>query len=458
MARGKKLEKALPLEEMLELALVPEEEQPYEIPGNWCWVKLKSICEFERGITFPATAKENKETKKNIACLRTANIQNDLQIEDLIYVNKEYMKGNDAKLVRKDDIIMSSANSRELVGKTSYVYTLPFPMTFGGFVLTIRAKHVLSKYLFYYLRLQFLTGKFMGESTQTTNIANINTKILGNYALALPPCPEQIRIVERIEKLFNQLEEAKAKIQSVRDGFEGRKAAILYRAFTGELIGIKNKGTVPLENIVDAIKIGPFGSALHKKDYISDGVPVINPKHICAQKIISEDKVSITIEKAKELQSYKLQENDIVMGRRGEMGRSAPVTKREAGWLCGTGSLIIRLKKGYIASFYSQIIASHSAVQYLEEHSVGSTMKNLNEKVIKSLPVPNYTIKQQKEIINVLDQILSREQQAKRITEIILTQMETLKKSILAQAFRGQLGTNDPIEKNICSYNLLEIL
>ena len=119
MARGKKKETLTP-EERLQAALVPESEQPYKVPRNWCWVRVSSVCEFERGITFPASAKEKEPTNTNIPCLRTANVQDELEIDDLIYVDKAYMKGNEAKLVQKDDIIMSSANSRELVGKTSY--------------------------------------------------------------------------------------------------------------------------------------------------------------------------------------------------------------------------------------------------------------------------------------------------------------------------------------------------
>lgn len=148
------------------------------------------------------------------------------------------------------------------------------------------------------------------------------------------------------------------------------------------------------------------------------------------------------------LREYRLKKGDIVMGRRGEMGRSAPVSENEAGWLCGTGSLIIRLKEGYNSSFYSQIIASHFSVQYLEENCVGSTMKNLNEKVIKSLPVPNYTKEQQQRIVAILDSVLEKEQQAKDIAEAVIDQIDTMKKAVLARAFRGELGTNDPAEES----------
>ena len=87
--------------------------------------------------SFQIHPKENELAEDNIPCLRTANVQENLEIDDLIYVNRSFMKGNEAKLVRENDIIMSSANSRELVGKSSFVTHVPFPMTFGGFVLNI---------------------------------------------------------------------------------------------------------------------------------------------------------------------------------------------------------------------------------------------------------------------------------------------------------------------------------
>lgn len=154
---------ALTIEERLQQALVPAEEQPYEVPENWVWVRLGAVCGFERGITFPSSAKQNERDDENIPCLRTANVQDELELNDLIYVNKKYYKNNIDKLIRENDIIMSTANSRELVGKTSFVYKVEYPMIFGGFVMVLRANKLLSKFLFYYLRLEFLLGRFRGE-------------------------------------------------------------------------------------------------------------------------------------------------------------------------------------------------------------------------------------------------------------------------------------------------------
>jgi type I restriction enzyme S subunit len=437
---------ALTIEERLQQALVPAEEQPYEVPENWVWVRLGAVCGFERGITFPSSAKQNERDDENIPCLRTANVQDELELNDLIYVNKKYYKNNIDKLIRENDIIMSTANSRELVGKTSFVYKVEYPMIFGGFVMALRANKLLSKFLFYYLRLEFLLGRFRGESTQTTNIANISSSVLGEYIFPLPPLSEQQRIVERIEELFAKLDEAKERLQEVADSFAVRKAAILHKAFTGELIGKKIEQLVPLESLVDLIKIGPFGSALHESDYIENGIPLVNPKHIVQQHIVPQSKISISEEKAEELSSYRLKANDIVLGRRGEMGRCAPVSAREENWICGTGSMIIRLKEEYDARLYSLILGSQATVTYLENSAVGSTLKNLNEKIVRKIPVPQFDIEEQHEIVRLIDDLLARERSAQQATEQALASIDLMKKSILARAFRGELGTNKASE------------
>jgi len=155
----------LTLEELLQQALVKDEDKPYYVPCNWVWIRLSSATDFERGITFLASAKNHEDGESLIPCIRTANIQEQLELDDLLYINRNFIKNNLNKLLKNDDILMSSANSRELVGKVSYVKDITEEMTFGGFVLNIRVKRILSKLLFYFLRLEFLSGSFMAQST-----------------------------------------------------------------------------------------------------------------------------------------------------------------------------------------------------------------------------------------------------------------------------------------------------
>lgn len=188
------------------MAISHYENLEWTVPSNWCWCLLSDICVFERGITFPSSAKRTFKEEHLIPCIRTANVQEQLELEDLWYIDPVYIKKNKNKLVRNGDIIMSSANSRELVGKTSYVQNIDSDMTFGGFVLNIRANRIDTKYLFYLLQCYFDKGIFMTESTQTTNIANINSTVLGNLKTPLPPLNEQVRITYQIESIFKRLD------------------------------------------------------------------------------------------------------------------------------------------------------------------------------------------------------------------------------------------------------------
>lgn len=445
MARGKKKETLTP-EECLQAALIPESEQPYKVPGNWCWVQLGSLLsEIKNGTTI-------KQDKSGIGfkVTRIESLQNQTIDFDRLgtIVNEQEIKDTDWYLA--GDIALSHINSAEHVGKTALINANMLPLVHGMNLLRLRFYRECCMPLFFQYFSQSFQYKeeILSRINMAVNQVSINQKQISCLEIPLPPLAEQQRIVDRIESLFAKLDEAKQKAQDALDSFETRKAAILHKAFTGELIGKHSTATTTLEEITTCIRIGPFGSALHKEDYILGGVPVVNPKHIVQQKIVPEEKTTVSVLKAEELSSYILQKNDIILGRRGDMGRSAPVTDLETGWLCGTGSMIIRLKSGYNAKFYSQIIASQAAVRYLEENSVGSTMKNLNEKVVRLLPIPDFTVDEQLEIVRILDNLLAKEQQAKEVAEKVLEQINLIKKAILARAFRGELGTNDPSEES----------
>lgn len=108
--------------------------------------------------------------------------------------------------------------------------------------------------------------------------------------------------------------------------------------------------------------------------------------------------------------------------------------------------MIIRLKKEYDAKLYSLILGSQATVTYLENSAVGSTLKNLNEKIVRKIPVPQFSSEEQHEIVRLIDDLLARERAAQQATEQALASIDLMKKSILARAFRGELGTNKASE------------
>ena len=181
---------------------------------RWVSAQLGEVCDFERGITFPSVAKEHTKTTNNIACLRTANIHDEVDLSSLWFIDKSFLKGNYNKLIRLGDIIMSTANSRELVGRSVIINTCDEEMTFGGFVTVIRTSILDPAFLQLFLKYKTMRGDFSKIATQTTNIANLNTKILSNVYISFPCLMEQKRIVAKIEELYSVLDEIEASLQS----------------------------------------------------------------------------------------------------------------------------------------------------------------------------------------------------------------------------------------------------
>lgn len=430
---------ALTIEERLQQALVPAEEQPYEVPENWVWVRLGSL--------YEVNPKNKADDELDAAFIPMEKISAGM-LSEYSYETQKWCKAKKGHTQFADGDVAFAKISPCFENRKSMMLN-NLPNSIGGGtteLIILRNASINQKYTFWLVSDErFIRGGVQTYSG-TVGQQRINMDYVRSYPIPLPPLSEQQRIVERIEELFAKLDEAKERLQEAADSFAVRKAAILHKAFTGELIGKQVTELVSLENLVDLIKIGPFGSSLHESDYIENGIPLVNPKHIVQQRIVPQSKISISDEKAEELSSYKLKENDIVLGRRGEMGRCAPISNREENWICGTGSMIIRLKKEYDAKLYSLILGSQATVTYLENSAVGSTLKNLNEKIVRKIPVPQFSSEEQHEIVRLIDDLLARERKAQQATEQALASIDLMKKSILARAFRGELGTNKASE------------
>ena len=301
-----------------------------------------------------------------------------------------------------------------------------------GFKSIVPKTFVNSEFLYYQLESLKNTLQNLGSGT---TFKELSAKKLATVQVVIPSLEEQKSIVSKIEELFSKLDASVAELKTAKEKLKVYRQAVLKEAFTG----FTQKGLVEISEIVEDIRIGPFGTMLHKADYVSGGVPVINPQHIKKLSIIPSEKVTVSQEKYVELAPYQLKENDIIMGRRGEMGRAAAITKVEAGWICGTGSILFRLKPEYDATFYSQILSSPDAVHYLEDHATGTTMKNLNESIVKHIPVPKVTRQMQEEIVSKSEEKTSICDSIEQTIDASLQQAEALRQSILKQAFEGGL-------------------
>ena len=437
---------------------VPVEEQPYPVPDNWRWVRLNTVCAFEHGITFPKDAKESNPRTGNLPCLRTANVQESLTLDNLIYIDESALKQNQNKLVRKDDIIFSSANSRELVGKSVYIDRLPFPMTFGGFVLNIRSQPlIVSKFLFWFLRYEFLTGGFFSKATQTTNIANINTKILGNYAFPLPPLPEQYRIVERLESLFTKLDEARDKAQAVVDGYEYRRATLLRRAFLGALTANwrkENNLTSPwtvsqFGNLIDDVKLGLVRS--RKEQFTQEKYFYLKMNNITADGFVDLSGMVYVDATRDEALLFALDYGDFLFNTRNSyelVGKNTVWTTRTCETTLFNNNIMrVRFKKGVNPFFVSYYLHSPEGKHALERLKKNTTnIAAIYAKDLNKTTIPLPPVQEQERIVDILNHMLQTERQTKESAERVLESVGLIKKAVLGRAFRGLLGTNDPTE------------
>lgn len=303
------------------------------------------------------------------------------------------------------------------------------------------------RFIFHLLRQidlrKFSTGT--GVPTLNRNFAHEESVSIPNDIVA------QRRIVAILDEAFAAIDKAKEaaerNLQNAREVFEG----YLQSVFENPGDGWKN---LELGALLRDIITGPFGSALHKSDYIENGIPVVNPQNIVEGKIVPLDKTLISSEHLRMLSRFALRNDDIVVARRGEMGRCAVVTENEDGWLCGTGSLILRLKENVSPRFVATFLSTATVKETLEKASVGTTMSNLNQAILVRLKIAVPTFSEQQSIVAQLDILSARVQQLQSIYTQKLTALEELKSAILQKAFAGGLTAERPQQLVIPAGNL----
>ena len=258
----------------------------------------------------------------------------------------------------------------------------------------------------------------------TARRRSIPTDTLLKLPIYLPSLGEQ----RKIAMVLNQINNLIAKRQAQLDKLDLLVKARFVEMFGDPVSNPKGWPTVALSDLAD-VRIGPFGSLLHKEDYIEGGCPLVNPSHIVEGKIVVDKKFTIPKDKYEEMEPYHLKIGDVVMGRRGEMGRCAVVW--DSGLLCGTGSLIIRPKSDVTADYIQKIISFPSFKRTIEDMAVGQTMPNLNVPIVSSFQI----IKPPVEIQKKYYELVERVEKIRSSTKDGLNRLETLKKALMQDCF-----------------------
>jgi type I restriction enzyme S subunit len=182
------------------------------IPSSWSICALGEVAEIVRGVSFPGNVKTENPRDGYVACLRTASIQAEIDWQDLIYIPQTHVSRSD-QWVLPNDIMISMANSYELVGKVAVVRSVPQKATFGAFLAAIRPILLDPYYLLYVLRSPRMQVAFRASSSQTTNIANISLGRMRPIPFPLPPLAEQKRIVAKVDELMGLCDELEGQQQ-----------------------------------------------------------------------------------------------------------------------------------------------------------------------------------------------------------------------------------------------------
>lgn len=226
----------------------------------------------------------------------------------------------------------------------------------------------------------------------------LNKKTLSEQTMLLPDMPEQEKIVKKLDALQESISNRQHVLMLLDELVRSRFVEMFGDPVTNPF-GFQK---MLLKDVAE-IKIGPFGSLLHQDDYVEGQHALVNPSHIRDDTIVPDNKLTVSEERYRELEAYHLRKYDIVLGRRGEMGRAAVV--EENGLLCGTGSLFIRVKRKVNPYFLQKIITYPTFKKYIESKSIGTTMQNLNAKMVSNFEIPIYPLPLQTQFSTFVHQV-----------------------------------------------------
>ena len=420
-------------------ALVPKEEQPYKIPSNWCWTYIHNIAIVVTGKT---PSKKNKEYYGGkFPFFKPA----DLDAGRNMQYATEYLseKGKSISV-----IIPEKATGICCIGTIGKCGYFLVEGTTNQQVNTVISK-INPLYSYYF----FNTNSFVRElifKASATTIAIVNKSKLESCLFPVAPLNEQQRIVNRIESLFVKLDRAKELIENTFAQFEQNKMAILHKAFTGELTVKWRK-----ENNIDL--------SSWKKCELKEVFKVVKDKYnpqtenqivnYIGLENIETSKGIISKSNSSEVKSIKtkFKKDDVLYGKLRPYLNKHDVVNFDG--ICSTDILVFRFNDINTAKYINYYFNLPMFIQYAVENSSGINLPRVSEKTISKYKISLPTIEEQQEIVNILDNLLAKYNKIKNL-EQQLEKIELLKKAILAKAFRGELGTNNPDEES--AENLLK--
>ena len=322
-----------------------------------------------------------------------------------------------------DDVVVAKDGSYL---KTAFVIKGNPEITLLSSIAILRPKIdlVVPEYLSYFLKSDAVYRTVSLNYITGTALKRIILKGIRKIEVDLPDIGEQEQRAQRLSKVDYLCQLRKQQLAKLDELVKARFVEMFGDPVSNPLHWKK----VKLSELAD-IKIGPFGSLLHKEDYVTGGHPLVNPSHIINGKIIVDNDLTLTEGKYFELSAYRLKKNDVVLGRRGEMGRCAVVD--EDGLLCGTGSLLIRTNGTVTADYIQKIISFPTFKKTIEDMAVGQTMPNLNVPIVSNFMIIVPPLSVQKDYYDFVECV----DQQKQTVQQSLEKLELMKKALMQEYF-----------------------
>lgn len=428
MARAKK-ETALTPEERLQAALVPDWEWPYKLPENWCWTYFKSISTIQTG-RKDANYGSDEGKYPFFTCAAEP-----IRCHGYSFDCRAILLAGNGDINN-----ISRYNGKFEAYQRTYVVKIAEPLCFD--------------YIFYWFKYRwfdFNKGKMFGTAIPYIRLGNLQ-----EFPTPIPPLAEQQRIVDRIESLFAKLDEAKEKAQAVVDSFEARKAAILHKAFTGELtakwrrthgLSLDTWKEVAADSLFEYVTSGSRGWAKYYDESGAVFIRMGNLDHGTIELDFSDIQYVKLPNKA-EGQRSRIRKNDILISITADVGMVGLVRNDDFEGYINQHIALARPVMSESAEFIAWYLVSDIGLKQMQEKQRGATKVGLSLNDIRALQLKIPLIEEQNEILKVIKMWIGKEQQSQEAAEAVLDQIDLMKKSILARAFRGELGTNDPSEES----------
>ena len=400
--------------------------EPYTIPNNWHWTTLAKIARWTSGGT--PSRKIPEYYKGDIPWVKTGELKDTYLCHTEEKISQEAILNSSAKILPVNTVILAMYGAT--IGRTAILGIEA--ATNQACACAIPSEELNYKFLFYFLRSQ--KDNFILKS-QGGAQPNISQTIIKRFLIPLPPLDEQQRIVEKIEILFAKLDKATALTQNVIDNYELRRSAILHKAFNGELIKF-NFQRMTINSICKSLIYGTS-----KKSSKFGKIAVIRMGNLQNGEIdwsnlaYSDDN--------DEIEKYNLSAGDVLFNRTNSTELVGKTSIYRGEYPAIYAGYLIKLDYDHnilIGDYFNYMLNAPEAKNYCQRVKTdGVNQSNINAKKIGAFEIPIPNIKEQKEIVRILDSLLAKEQQTKELAEQVLQKIDLMKKTILAQAFRGKL-------------------